>query len=85
MDESDDPVMEWSKQKKHELVSQRKSKKQRLKSSKDALALARFPKSATNPTPVDIVRAVPEKQELPFPDPFKLNDVPPLTSHKRRL
>lgn len=78
-DDREDPMTEWSKEVKRDLVSSRKAKSQRKKSSKEALFLAKQPESVRNAEdlsniPIELVRV-----KISAPDPFGLQDIPTVT------
>lgn len=84
MNQSNDPVADWSKKKKRELLDQRKGRKNRLKSSKEALSLARITPTPQAKTQAQSAPPTPGDDSTLPPDPFGLGQVPPVRSTKRR-
>jgi putative transposase len=84
MSQSNDPVADWSKDKKRELLAQRKGQKNRLKSSKEALSLARIAPTVKAKAQAPSAPPAPVDASTLSPDPFGLREVPPVRSTTRR-
>jgi len=85
MDDRNDPVLNFSKEKKQELYVQRKNKSQQKRCSKIALTLARLPESAQNTQPTNNLFSTLKAEPSSKSDPFGLNTVPVVSSLKGTL
>lgn len=82
-DEREDVVAAWGRQKKEQMILQRKEKRKRLHQSKDALSIVQHAMRNTPPSNVVEPESSPDISTK-YPDPFGLYDIPNIKSVDRR-